>query len=142
MLHWISIMGIDGSNTLQIRGPPADLDMIEETMCFIDDCGSNAEFMMLHQEYFMVAKYERAAKNYLLVFYEFRNEPPHEYLEELLEKYPRCWMKNSFRTEDGNCGYWIAQYNEGVLAKQEHEWFEMGDEEATHFGLIPHKRCE
>lgn len=130
-------MGIDGHNTLQIRGPPADLDKIDQTKCWIfdisgtADCSGNVEFMMLHEEYFKVGMFERATKNYMIIFYDFRNEPPHEYIEALLKMYPRCWMKNSYRTEDGNCGFMLAHYNEGILAKQEHEWYEMGDEESA-----------
>jgi hypothetical protein len=34
--------------------------------------------------------------------------PPYDFLEELLTKYPSCWVKNEWNEEGGFAGVWIG----------------------------------
>ena len=37
--------------------------------------------------------------------------PPFNWLSELIDKYPRCWIKNEWNEEDGMTGVWIGFVN-------------------------------
>jgi hypothetical protein len=130
-------MGIDGSHKLTILGHKRDLDEMAATkLCFPltdEQVGTDTEYLQKH--YFSNAKFDRKDKTVLYVTFEFRNHPVDFYLEELLRRYPKCWMKNEWYTEVGWCGFWIGFTKEdGTQSIQRHEWEELGWEEAHYWG--------
>jgi len=119
-------MGIDGRQTLHIRGPLAMIDEIEASGGVID---GNEEIMLIADRFFgKNAMIHRSARS--IVFnYEFRNEPINQYLEALLKRFPKCWMKNEYHTEDGNCGMWIGRFIGNEVKIQVLNWTELTIEE-------------
>ena len=117
-------MGIDGRNTITIRGAKAVLDVIEATGLTIDGDPISERFFgkanikVIHRE-----------SKLLIVDYEFRNGPIYDYLKLLISKYPTCWFKNIYHTEDGNCGMWIGRFSGDKLNIQELEWYELSYDE-------------
>lgn len=125
-------MGIDGSQTLTIRGPKADLDELESSGLLFEVKEGHPEWFATVQENFFGTqniKVLHRSDRMLVVRIEFRNQPMNEYLEVLMNLHPKCWMKNSFDTETGWCGFWIARFVGGKLEIQTHEWEELCWEE-------------
>lgn len=122
-------MGIDGSNTLLIRGSEDILNGMEISGLIID--GVNNEIDEIAARFFGHSniRFRRITPNLLKVSYEFRNMPVYQYLEQLLYKYPMCWFKNTFYTENGDCGLWIGRYLNNNTDIQIHEWKELSHEE-------------
>lgn len=50
--------------------------------------------------------------------------PPYAYLRHVLERFPRCWLKLTFKTEADEAGVWIAYNWKGSLVEQKMLWFE------------------
>ena len=129
-------MGNDGINTLHIRGAPNILFQIMNTSaCIPVKDGEPDYFPMLREEYFAKARIRQHKPNYLTLTYNFRNEPCYDYLSELLQVYPACWMKNEFHSEEGLCGVWIGQMENNVPKIQEHSWRELSYEGIEYIGL-------
>lgn len=125
-------MGVDGRNILHIRGPECDLEDIERNgvVLLTSDC----QIMRIGKDYFGKdnIKIIHRNENYLVVGYDARNGVFYDYLYKLLEKYPKCWLKNEYSDENGNAGVWIARYIHGKISVQEHEWEELTIEEKIH----------
>lgn len=119
-----STMGIDGVNRLHIRGPKEVLDVLEKIrFCLPIPDGSDWQYLL--DEYFRKnAKIERGGEHYLYIRYDFRNQPPNDYLTYVLETYPQLWMKNEYDTEEGYCGIWTARTCNGKPSVQVVEWIE------------------
>lgn len=120
-------MGVDGTNTLYIRGSKEILDEIEQTGAAIDTSAIVAKRFFGTNNVTVVHREPR----FLILRYEFRNEPVYEYLKELLAKYPTCWMKNLYDTEIGACGLWIGRFCGKEMSIQELKWTELCDEEQS-----------
>lgn len=122
-------MGIDCRNTLEVRGPDVMLDDMVEKGFIIDTEDEKlkhiAERFFGSQNIYVKHKDDR----YIVIGYEFRNKPVHNYLTALLERYPKCWLKNTYSTETGDCGLWIGRMVKGKPDIQELEWIELCDEE-------------
>jgi hypothetical protein len=58
--------------------------------------------------------------------------PDFEWLEELLEKYPSCWIKNEWDEEGGGAGIWVGCVKEGEKQIKRMEWDDLCIE-AKHF---------
>ena len=65
----------------------------------------------------------------LTIKFYYRNVPPNDYFTLLLKKFPNCWFKNEYTTEDGDCGIWIGKMTNGEIDIQERSWIELGYEE-------------
>lgn len=119
-------MGIDGRQTLQIRGPEPIIKEIEACGAAIE---GNQEILHIAERFFGNAEVTHRSERYIVFSYEYRNYPITEYLEELLVKYPQCWIKNEFHTETGHCGMWIGRFRGDEPDIQEFSWTELMDEE-------------
>ena len=121
-------MGIDGTNCLEIHGSKEDLDMLQESSLVIR---GNEDITEIAERFFGSKQIHvlKRRSTYLAIGYEFRNYPVYEYLRALLEAYPKCWMKNSFKTETGAAGVWIGRFQNGVAEIQESSWRELTHEE-------------
>jgi hypothetical protein len=120
-------MGIDGNQTLIIRGPKKDLDELESSgLLFEIKEGQPEWFASVQDNYFgpTNVKVAHRSETMLVVRFYFRNRPMNEYFEALMNLHPKCWMKNTFDTETGWCGFWIARFGGGKLQVQTHEWEE------------------
>jgi len=125
-------MGIDGRQTLTIRGPKSDLDELESTGLIFEVKKGHPEWFSSVQESFFGptnVTVNFRSDTILVVRFDFRNKPMNEYFEVLMDRHPRCWMKNEFTTEDGWCGFWIARFVGDQLEVQTHEWEELCWEE-------------
>ena len=131
-------MGIDGTNTLHVRGPPPALNTIIDTKACINVPHEPEYYERLRTEYFALASYNRISPNYMTLTYTYRNRPPIDYLTDLLRIYPMCWMKNEFSTDSGICGVWIARMRNGAIEEQECRWEELFWEENEFIGMDQH----
>lgn len=122
-------MGVDGEQTLQIRGPDLMLDAMETNGLLFDT--EDQELLYIGKRFFGKdqIKIKHRSPKYLVVSYEYRNLPVYQYLSELLLTYPKCWMKNEFHTDQGICGVWIARMTNGQINAQEQAWTELCYEE-------------
>jgi hypothetical protein len=101
----------DGTNYISIRGPSKDLDILEKNVKI---------------------KFERFQPTYLFGKY-VRKVPDSMFLENLLDLYPRCWIKNEHSTKLGLCGLWIGKYNGEKKHLQILNWAELSEEELSRF---------
>jgi hypothetical protein len=123
-------MGIDGRNTIFIRGSKDILDCLEATGLALET--SDPELREISDAFFgsKNIKVLHRAPKYLVADYYFRNEPVYQYLTELLKENPTCWIKNTYSTDAGNCGLWIGRMGpDGVPSVQDLEWGELCEEE-------------
>ena len=120
-------MGIDGRQTLYIRGPEVFIQMIQDTSAKLTE--GNDEILYIAERFFENAKVIHRSEKYLVFSYEFRNVPINHYLQALLEKYPQCWMKNEFSTDSGQCGMWLGRFRHRKPYIQELSWMELSIEE-------------
>jgi len=123
-------MGVDGWNTLHIRGPESDLTELETTGLAISNYSDVAMCEIFFGKANVTIQYK--TNNYMTVAYNSRNGMFYDYLQKLLEAHPKCWLKNDYRDEDGNGGVWIARYVNGKISVQEHNWSELSIEEIVH----------
>jgi len=119
-------MGIDGQQILEIRGPSEILDILEESHLVLNGPRTSEIANRFFGQRIEVCN--RTPKHFV-VSYEFRNEPVYEYLQELLQKYPMCWMKNTYMGDDGSCGLWIGRIVGGKPQIQTAIWQELCAEE-------------
>ena len=120
-------MGIDGRQTLQIRGPEPLIKEIEACGATLD---GNEDILYTAGRFFgKAAEVTHRSERYIVFSYEYRNYPITQYLEELLVKYPQCWIKNEYHTETGHCGMWIGRFRGDEPEIQEFSWTELMDEE-------------
>jgi len=123
-------MGIDGGQKLQIRGPKAILDEIQECGAAID--GNDEVKLIAHHFFGKNVSVEYRTDKYIVFNYHFRNEPIHQYFEALLRAYPMCWIKNEHSTDCGYCGMWIGRFRGDKPEIQEFFWEELCDDEEYH----------
>jgi hypothetical protein len=125
-------MGVDGRQTLQIRGPDSMLTQMTESQFILES--QNERITLIANRFFGSSRYtvKHRSEKYLVIEYEYRNLPIYEYLEELLRAYPSCWMKNEFSTDQGICGVWVARMAKGEVVAQEQAWTELCYEEILH----------
>lgn len=125
-------MGIDGTNTLCIRGPEEVLKAILVAGGRLKDVPESWRYVA--HKYFgpenIRVKVDTA--KFLVFQYDFRNDVFTEYLELLLKENPQCWFKNSYDTEMGHHGVWVARMRGGVPDVQTAEWMELSWEEMEH----------
>ena len=121
----IYTMGIDGLQYLEIRGAPAILDRLEATGVVFED----GDMDIAAQFFGKGVQLQHRTPRHLVFTYEFRNQPVYEYLTQLLVAHPTLWIKNDYRTEDGDCGVWIGRIVNGIPAIQERTWRELMQEE-------------
>ncbi|NBO71864.1 hypothetical protein EBV26_15520 [bacterium] len=58
--------------------------------------------------------------------------PDFNWLEELLTKYPSCWIKNEWNEEGGREGVWVGSMRSGKKEIKQMEWEGMCIEEKAH----------
>lgn len=119
-------MGIDGQQILEIRGPEHILDALQESQLVLNGPTTSEIANRFFGQRLEVCNRKPRC---LIVSYEFRNEPVYIYLEELLRKYPMCWMKNTYMGDDGSCGLWIGRMVGGKPIIQTAVWQELCAEE-------------
>jgi hypothetical protein len=56
----------------------------------------------------------------------------YDWLETFLEKYPSCWIKNIWNTEDGKAGLWVGYFNDKTCIKAL-EWEDLSLEDEHYF---------
>ena len=100
----------DGTNFISIRGPSKDLDILEKNVHI---------------------KFERFQPTYLFGKYSFKKVPDYVFLENLLDLYPRCWIKNEYSTKLGLCGLWIGRYSGEKKNLQILNWTELSNEDIS-----------
>ena len=121
-------MGIDGHQFVEIRGPQEILDELTSTGLLFDT--SDKECKMIGEAFFgKKDNIRRHGPRYLTYSFDYRNLPIEQYFEEMLNKYPMCWIKYTYSTEDGDCGMWIARFRDSKMSIQEFEWSELTMEE-------------
>jgi len=129
-------MGLDGTNTLTVIGPPEVVRKFKESgLLFELDRNDGEYFELLQEHFFGHANVEilHFYENFLKVRYRFRNRVPTEYLERLLELHPKVWMKNEhYVDDDGACGVWVARFKNGSICVHEAEWSEPCMDEIYH----------
>ncbi len=127
-------MGIDGTNTLLIRGPAEVLQRLKESkLVFPLQDGHPEYFQTLQENYFGQHLTVAHEEKYWIVFkYAFRNQVPKDYLKCILQAYPQIWMKNEYESDAGFCGVWIAHIYQGEISEQEVEWTEPSYEECIY----------
>jgi hypothetical protein len=136
IVYIYKIMGNDGQNVLEVRGKPEDLVEIHNFIVYVSKQANDPDVTYPTCKILFadaVCKFRKP--NHLIVIYEFRNEPCYDFLRELLHNYPKCWMKNTFDSEEGLCGVWIAQIKNGEMETQSHTWTELCIEECEFYGL-------
>ena len=138
-------MGIDGHNHLTILGPSKTLDIIENGGIVLsnEEITGDKDLIYFKNNYFteswascrMVRQKPtkkddgKVTSNKLEIHFLYRNNTVDEYLCYLLDKYPDCWFKNEYYTEDGDCGLWLGEMNEnGEKNIQTRYWFENCEE--------------
>jgi hypothetical protein len=52
-------------------------------------------------------------------------EPDYEWLEELLDKYPKCWVKNEWWEEGGFAGVWVGCIRNGEKIIRQMNWVDI-----------------
>jgi len=122
-------MGIDGRNKLCIRGEQEILDRLEASGFALET--TDPKLQEIAAIFFgkNIDILHRAPK-YLVIGYNFRNQPVYQYLTALLKANPTCWIKNTYTTDIGNCGLWIGRMApNGAASIQELEWEELCEEE-------------
>ena len=122
-------MGIDGRQYLEIRGPKEKIDELENLEFKIK--GINKECDILADRFFGKENIEIKLRDpkYIVISFEYRNDNINQYFVALLNKYPMCWIKNDYSTENGYCGIWIGRFIKGKPYIQEIEWEELTLEE-------------
>lgn len=125
-------MGVDCWNKLTIRGPIDMLDELEQTKLRLEDLSGDLVF--INTEYFGDEHVEIQCRTErcLTVSYMSRNGSFIKFLDQLLLKYWKCWMKNEMIGEDGRAQVWIASILDGLVSSQTVEWQELSMEEAEH----------
>lgn len=128
-------MGIDGSNKLIIVGPSKIIDELENNKIVLKNSDVNNDSNLIYLKKYYLGdnccierqkKNEENISNKLTIYFDYRNIPPNDYLKILLEKYPECWIKNEYYTEDGDAGSWIGFYDyNGKQDIQELKWREL-----------------
>lgn len=127
-------MGIDGNQYITVRGPKNILDEMENTKLKLENitgiCAEIADAFFGSENIDVRAR----EKNFLVCHTHFRNKPIKEYIIELLKKYPQCWIKYEYSTEDGYVGIWVGRMDterwEPVVSEVEWtelSWDEMGN---------------
>jgi len=123
-------MGIDGRNKLCIRGAQEILDRLEASGFALDT--TDPELQEIAAVFFgpnNIGILHRGPR-YLVIGYNFRNEPVYQYLTALLKANPTCWIKNTYTTDIGICGLWVGRCGpNGSPSIQELEWSELCEEE-------------
>jgi len=128
-------MGIDGNQYVYVRGPKECLDEMEARGLRMDDPENpESDYVGTHQYFFGKENVKVLSRkpNYLVCKLAFRNDTIFEQMELLLNKYTKCWFKNEFETEDGDCGVWVGRYHNGKPYIQVREWTELMEEEIAH----------
>jgi len=125
-------MGVDCWNKLTIRGPIDMLNELEQTKLRLEDL--SGELADINSDYFGDTNVEiqRITDRCLVATYESRNGSFLDFLNLLLLKYWKCWMKNEMIAEDGKAQVWIASILDGLVSAQTVEWQELSMEEAEH----------
>jgi len=121
-------MGIDGIQYLLIYGPSESMDALVTCELVLET--NDEDLAYIGKRFFgNEVSIKRHGFNQIEVTYEFRNEPIYNYLTELLIQNPKCWIKNEYNTENGDCGIWIARMVDGTPSVQEFTWQELCIEE-------------
>jgi len=125
-------MGNDGIQYLEIRGSNTILDQIQESGLVLETDDTE----LYHIAYTFFGKeriiIKHRSEKYLVISYDYRNAPFHNYLRALLRTYPSCWMKNEYVSDDGSCGLWIAHFSNNEVIEQILNWNELSLEELCH----------
>ena len=130
-------MGIDGSNKLTIIGNSKTLDLIENGGIILSnhEVNNDGNLIYLKENYFndksrikrenpSVKMNGKKTSNKLVIYFDYRNIPPYDYLKLLVNKFKGCWFKNEFITENGDCGLWIGCIKNDNIDIQEYNWIE------------------
>jgi len=124
-------MGVDGSQSIRIQGPAEIIDELAKNFLVVEtddkECNSIIHYFLGEKQLKIVDR----GGNYLHCSTHFRNVNIYHYFDKLLEKYPMCWIKVSYSTENGMCGMWIGRYRNGEKFIQEHEWEELDWQEES-----------
>lgn len=64
------------------------------------------------------------SKNELRMYVWTAWAPPIPFLSTLLDRYPRCWIKNTWDEEGGMAGVWVSHMNKGNQVIKELSWLE------------------
>jgi hypothetical protein len=125
-------MGVDCWNKLTIRGPIDMLNELEQTKLRLEDLSGVLDF--INTTYFGVENVEVQCRTdrCLTVSYRSRNGSFLDFLNLLLLKYWKCWMKNEMIGEDGRAQVWVASILDGLVSSQTVEWQELSMEEVEH----------
>ena len=56
-------------------------------------------------------------------------KPDFEWLNKILDTYPKCWIKNDWNEEGGLAGVWVGYYEHGEKVIHEMEWPDLSIED-------------
>ena len=143
-------MGIDGTNYITIIGPSIYIDEIEhggliltddelnDNKSIDDELNNDLNYLMEYMNNIdteMVVKRGpillnmsgKKTSNNLTIIIRGKSDVNH-YLNILIKKYPQCYFKNEYSTDEGYCSLWIS-YNGDI----EHiEWNDICQDELYH----------
>lgn len=108
------------------------LNELEQTKLRLEDLSGDLAF--INTTYFgdEHVEIQMRTDRCLIVSYLSRNGSFIKFLDQLLLKYWKCWMKNEMIGEDGKAQVWIASILDGLVSSQIVEWQELSMEEAEH----------
>jgi len=124
-------MGRDVQNILIVRGPKEQLDHLESSGLTLQttDPTLNAISNLFFGPNATVLE---RSPNYLRATFMTRHGPPYAYLSALLLLNRQCWMKNTYKDDEGNAGVWLASIIRGQVGSQSFDWLELTQEEEMH----------
>jgi hypothetical protein len=124
-------MGRDVQNTLVIRGPKEQLDRLEATGLTLQTLDPTLK--AISNLFFgpNTTILERT-DHYLRITFMTRHGPPYAYLSALLLLNRQCWMKNTYKDDEGNAGVWMGSIIRGEVGSQAFDWLELTQEEEMH----------
>lgn len=122
---------------LEIRGDKVFIDEIESLGVILPGCSSEDKKIAM-TVFGTNARYKCDKPSYITIDYHYSNSFItnswiYGYLHKVLEVYPTCWIKNSFETEMGVCGFWIGRIKNGLTEIQQHDWTELTNDEECGF---------
>jgi len=124
-------MGRDVQNTLIIRGPKEQLNRLEATGLTLQTLDPTLRAMS-NLFFGPNATVLERSDHCLRISFMTRHGPPYAYLSALLLLNRQCWMKNTYKDDEGHAGVWMASIIRGEVGSQSFDWLELTQEEEMH----------
>ena len=154
-------MGIDGTNYITIIGPSLVIDEIEHGGLILtddelndnksiddelneelkDEINNDLKYLMeymnnidttmiINRGPILLNMSGKKTSNNLTIIIRGKSDVNH-YLKILIKKYPQCYFKNEYSTDEGYCSLWIS-YNDNI---QYIEWNDISQDELYQYRM-------